>query len=383
MNSKMSKNAMRVMKTPKSVDLSITNRCNLRCMYCSHFTSAGDSGSDLPKEEWISFFEELNRCAVLDVTIEGGEAFLRKDLKELIDGIVRNRMRFSILSNGTLITDDIAAFLASTGRCNSVQVSIDGSISETHDTFRGDGNFERAVTGLKCLQKHHISVTVRMTIHRHNVNDIEETARFLLEDLKLPGFSTNAASYMGLCRSHADEVQLTVDERSVAMETLLKLNHKYNGRIGAAAGPLAEAKNWLEMEQARKENRENFQDCGYLRSCGGVFSKMAILADGVMVPCLQMGHVELGRINRDDLRDVWQNHPELTRLRERRDIRLDHFDFCQDCDYIPYCRGNCPALAYTILGEENHPSPDACLKRFIEQGGKLPEIPEGELSVSS
>jgi SynChlorMet cassette radical SAM/SPASM protein ScmE len=374
MNSKRSKDAMRVMKTSKSVDLSITNRCNLRCTYCSHFTSAGDGGSDLPKEEWLRFFEELSRCAVLDVTIEGGEAFIRKDIKELIEGIIQNKMRFSILSNGTLITDDMAAFLASTGRCNSVQVSIDGSISETHDTVRGDGNFERAVAGLKCLQKHHIPVTVRMTIHRHNVNDIEETARFLLEDLKLPGFSTNAASYMGLCREHVDDVQLTVDERSLAMETLLKLNQKCNGRIGAAAGPLAEAKNWLKMEQARKENRESFQDCGYLRSCGGVFSKMAVRADGVMVPCLQMSHVELGQINRDDLRDVWQNHPELTRLRQRRDIPLTDFDFCQDCDYIPYCRGNCPALAYNILGEENHPSPDACLKRFLEAGGRLPEI---------
>jgi SynChlorMet cassette radical SAM/SPASM protein ScmE len=375
MNSKRSKDAMRVMKTPKSVDLAITNRCNLRCTYCSHFTSAGDSGSDLPKEEWLRFFEELGRCAVLDVTIEGGEAFMRKDLRELIEGIIQNRMRFSILSNGTLITDDMAAFLASTGRCNSVQVSIDGSIAETHDTFRGNGSFERAISGLRCLQKHHISVTVRMTIHRHNVNDIEKTARFLLEDLNLPGFSTNAASYMGLCRSHADNVQLTVDERSMAMEALLKLSEKYNGRIGAAAGPLAEAKTWLEMEQTRKENRENLSNCGYLRSCGGVFSKIAVRADGVMVPCLQMSHIELGRINRDPLRDVWQNHPELTRLRKRRDIHLNDFDFCQGCDYIPYCRGNCPALAYNILGEENHPSPDACLKRFLEAGGRLPEVP--------
>ena len=372
MSFRKSKDVMGVMKTPKSVDLSITNRCNLRCRYCAHFTSPGDTGDDLPKEEWLSFFEELSRCNVLDVIIEGGEAFIRKDLKELIDGIIQNRMRFSILSNGTLITDDIAAFLASTGRCNNVQVSIDGSFPETHDACRGDGNFEKAVSGLKCLQEHHISVTVRVTIHRHNVHDLEEIARFLLEDLKLPGFSTNAASYMGLCRSNANEVQLTVDERSTAMETLLRLNDKYNGRIGAAAGPLAEAKNWLEMEQAKKQKRENLPNCGYLRSCGGVFSKMAVRADGVMLPCLQMSHVELGRINQDDLREVWQEHPELTRLRNRRNIPLTDFIFCQDCEYIPYCRGNCPALAYTILGEENHPSPDACLKRFLENGGRLP-----------
>lgn len=374
MSFSMNENAMKIMNTPRSVDLSITNRCNLRCTYCSHFTSAGDSGSDLLTEEWLSFFEELGRCAVLDVTIEGGEAFARKDLKDIIEGIIQNRMRFSILSNGTLITDDMAAFLTSTGRCNSVQVSIDGSYPETHDACRGDGNFERAVAGLKCLQRHHIPVTVRTTIHRHNVNDLEETAGFLLEDLNLPGFSTNAASYMGLCRNHVDDVQLTVDERSLAMETLLKLNHKYNGRIGAAAGPLAEAKNWLEMEQARRENRESFQNCGYLRSCSGVFSKMAVRADGVMVPCLQLSHIVLGRINRDDLKEVWQHHPELTRLRERRDIPLADFDFCQGCEYIPYCRGNCPAIAYTIAGEEDRPSPDACLKQFLEAGGRLPEI---------
>ena len=84
-----SKGAMRVMKTPKSVDLSITNRCNLRCRYCSHFTSAGDSGSDLPKEEWLQFFEELNRNAVLNVCLTGGEPFIREDLEDLIEGIVR------------------------------------------------------------------------------------------------------------------------------------------------------------------------------------------------------------------------------------------------------------------------------------------------------
>ena len=108
-------------------------------------------------------------------------------------------------------------------------------------------------------------------------------------------------------------------------------------------------------------------------------SKLAVRADGVMVPCAQMSHMMLGRINRDDLQEVWQGHPELLRLRERRNIPLSDFEFCRGCDYINYCTGNCPALAYTILGDVNHPSPDACLKRFLEAGGRLPkeERPDG------
>ena len=112
------------MRTPRTVDIDITNRCNLRCAYCSHFSSAGDVNTDLPADEWLRFFEELGRLAVMSVCLSGGEPFFRQDLHMLINGIVENRMRFKILSNGTLITEKEASFLAGTGRCNSVQVSI-------------------------------------------------------------------------------------------------------------------------------------------------------------------------------------------------------------------------------------------------------------------
>ena len=364
---------MRVMNTPKAVDLDVTNRCNLRCKYCAHFDGPADVDQDLPLEEWLQFFEELNRCAVLNVCLSGGEPFLRKDFKELVDGVVRNRMRFNILSNGTLITDDMAAFLKATGRCSGVQISIDGSTSKTHDSLCGDGVFVKAVEGLKCLQRHEIGVAVRVTIHRHNVHDLEDIARFLFEELNIKTFSTNSASYLGLCREYAEQVQLTTEERSLAMETLLRLNQKYDGRIAAAAGPLANARQWLGMERALREESEALPNCGQLRACGGVYSKMGVRADGVMVPCNQLSHIELGRINQDDLREVWQGHPELARMRERRSVSLSDFEFCEGCNYIPYCRGNCPALAYNLVGEENHPSPDACLREFLTAGGTLPD----------
>ena len=365
---------MKLMKTPRSVDLGITNRCNLRCTYCSHFTSKGDVGKDLLTEEWIKFFEELGRCAVMDITLQGAEPFCREDLIELIQGIVHNRMRFTILSNGTLITDEMASFLSSTGRCDGVQVSIDGSGPETHDACRGEGNFLRAMRGIEILQRHGVPVSVRVTIHRYNVKDLDAMARLLLEHMGLSGFSTNSASFMGLCRYNVEDVQLTIEERSHAMEALLRLNAKYNGHINADAGPLAEAKTWLEMEKARCEGREPILGRGYLTGCSGPMSKIAVRADGVMVPCIQMSHIELGQINRDDLAEVWQNNTELKRLRERVNIPLSEFEFCKGCEYINYCTGNCPALAYTIVGEENHPSPDACLRRFLEEGGRLPEM---------
>jgi len=360
------------MNTPRSLDLDITTRCNLRCKYCSHFTSPGDVGQDLPGEDWLEFFEELNLCGVISVCIQGGEPFFREDLPELIEGIVRNRMRYIILSNGTLITDEMAGLLASTRRCDGVQVSIDGSNPITHDVCRGEGSFVRAMEGIKHLKKYGVSVSVRVTINRKNVNDLEGVAKLLLEDIGLPSFGTNAASFMGLCRRNAEDVQLTTEERTLAMKTLLKLNEKYNGRIIATAGPLAEAKSWLKMEAARLESREGFSRRGHLTGCNGLINKMGVRADGIMVPCTMLSHMELGRINRDNLKEVWQSHSELKRLRERHSIALCDFAFCQGCDYIPYCTGSCPGMAYTMVGQENHPSPDACLREFLKEGGRLP-----------
>ena len=328
---------------------------------------------DLPTGEWLEFFEELRDCCVMEVCLQGGEPFIREDLKELIEGIVRNRLRFSILTNGTLITDEMAAFLASTGRCNLIQVSIDGSMPITHDSFRGEGSFHRAANGLKLLLKHQLPATVRVTIHRQNVRDLEEVSKLLLEDVGLPGFSTNSAGYFGLCRKNTQQVQLTVEDRCLAMGALLKLTKKYQGRISAMAGPLAEARAWLDMEQARRKGLKGVSDGGHLTSCGGPMTKLAVRADGVITPCAQLAGMKLGRINSDSLTEVWRDNEELNLFRNRSAIPLAVFDFCRDCEYAAFCRGGCPAVADSMLGNAYHPSPDACYKRFLEAGGVLPD----------
>lgn len=334
--------------------------------------SAGDIGQDLPKDEWLEFFKELNRCYVMNVTLEGGEPFYREDLCDLIEGIVRNRMRFNILSNGTLITKEMAGFLSSAGRCDGVQISIDGSHPAAHDTFRGKETFKKALNGIMALRENNVPVFVRVTVHKKNITDLEGIAVLLLDELKLPGFSTNSASYLGTCRQNSAQVQLSVEERSSAMKKLLELNRRYNGRITATAGPLADAKTWLKMERARLEKRAPFNGAGVLRGCGGPNIKLAVRADGAIVPCSLMSHIRLGMINKDDLKKLWQDHPELNKLRERKTIPLREFEFCNGCEYVDYCTGNCPALAFTMLGDEYHPSPDSCLRRFLEAGGRIP-----------
>ena len=360
-----------LMRTPRTVDIEITARCNLRCRYCYFFNNPAVDYRELPTDEWLKFFDELGSLGVMNVTVAGGEPFLRKDLRVLLEGLVRNRMRFSLLSNGSLIDDEIAAFIASTRRCEYVQVSVDGSCAKTHDSCRGKGSFDRAIRGIRTLQRHRVNVAVRVTIHRKNMNDLENIAHFLLEELALPGFSTNSAGYLGTCRLNAADVMLNIQERQVAMATLLRLAGKYKGRISANAGPLADGRMWRRMEEASAQGAPAFPNGGHLTACGCPSSKISVRADGAIVPCSMLAHGELGRINHDSLAEIWQHSPALNQLRSRHTIPLTEFEFCAGCSYIPYCTGNCPGLAYTLTGKVDHPSPDACLRRFLEEEGSI------------
>lgn len=353
----------RVITTPRHVDIAITGRCNLLCAYC-FYADEMTARTDLPTERWLAFFEELGRLGVIGVTLTGGEAFARPDLFELIDGLVANRMRYDILSNGTLITEEVLARFE-TGkrrqRLNSIQVSIDGSNAEIHDRSRPN-SFDRSLCGLRLLVHAGFPVTVRVTVNGHNVDDLEAIAHLLLDDIGLPFFSTNETFSCGTTEKNRGIIILTHDQRKRAMETLARLAERYSGRINAQAGPLALAREFRRIDSARATGQTSLPGRGLLSGCGGMWSKLAILHDGTIVPCHNLSPMRLGTIGIDDLQQVWLNHPTMQSLRGRNEIPVSSLDICGDCIYQGFCTGGCPGLTLFITGELNVRNPMHCIR---------------------
>jgi SynChlorMet cassette radical SAM/SPASM protein ScmE len=351
------------MSAPKSVDIAITGRCNLHCAYC-FYADEMVALRDLPTERWLAFFEELGDLAVQRVTLTGGEVFTRPDLFDLIDGVIANRMRYGLLSNGTLITEKVLAQFEQGKRrlrLDSIQVSIDGSRAEVHDRSR-PASFERALRGLRRLVAAGFPATVRVTVNRHNVDDLEAIAALLLEDVGLPGFSTNEAYACGITLRGEESVLLTPPQREQAMRVLSELAERYDGRIGAAAGPLAYARESRRIAAARARGETGFPGRGTLCGCGGMWNKLAVLHDGTIVPCHNLSDLHLGTIGEDDLRQLWREHPTMVALRRRREIPLDSLDTCRDCPYLGFCTGGCPQGALLYTGEVDARNPMNCYR---------------------
>lgn len=355
----------KVMSTPRSVDLEITSRCNIRCQYCYYLNNEGVNYLDLPLERWLQFFDELGEAKVLDVCLAGGEPLVRDDIFEIISGIVKNRMRFQILTNGCLVTRETAVRLRETKRCNSVQVSLDGSRPEIHESLRGKNSFGPALDAIKILKEEGVLVTVRVTVHSYNIDDLPAVAHLLLEEVGIPSFSTNSVSSLGTHAKYKNDILLTPVDQLRAMKVLAGLDEKYPGRISASAGPLANWKMFREMEAARKKNKP-IPGRGRLVGCGCIFTRLAVRADGAFIPCVTLPQMVLGHISRDSLREVWLNSPQLNTLRERITIPLESFIECQGCEYISSCTGNCAGSSLSLLGDANRPSPADCLRKFKE-----------------
>ena len=362
-------NGERLFPTPKSVSIAITGRCNLRCKYC-FYAAEMTAPRDLPTGRWLAFFQELGRLGVMDVCLSGGEPFTRPDLFALIDGLVANRMRYSILSNGTLIDEEVVAQFGVGRRrlrLDSIQISIDGSCAEIHNQSR-PGSFDQALRGLRLLKEAGFPVTVRVTINRHNLHDLENTARSLLEEVRLPSFSTNEAALVGAGCENQGEIALTPGERQQAMDTIGRLQEHYPGRLKAQAGPHSKRRAYAEMEHARRTGEKpTAWAMGHLTSCGGVFSKLDFLHDGTIVPCHMLSGLALGNIAADSVRSVWRDHPTLQALRERRRIPMQQVRGCEDCAWAPYCNGSCPGVAHALTGDFNRANSQDCYRRFLAE----------------
>lgn len=367
--------AERSIPLPTSVEIALTGRCNLRCQYC-FYNDEMVALSDLSTEEWLAFFRELGRLTVQRVTLTGGEVFTRPDFWELVDGIVANRMRYSILSNGTLVDEEVLArFQVGKRRLrlSSIQVSIDGSTAEIHNQSR-PASFDRALRGLRLLKAAGFPVTVRTTINRHNLHELENVARLLLEDVGLPSFSTNDAMPMGAGCDNQGDITLTAAEKLEAIRIMGRLQARYPGRLQANAGPQARLRMYAEMDHARRTDEKTTRwQMGYLTACGCIFNKLDILHDGTIVPCHVLHRLHLGHIATDSLEEIWRTHPILQALRARRAIPMTEVAGCQGCEWTLYCNGSCPGLAYDLTGDIDRANPEDCYRAFRAEVGIEPD----------
>src|SRR3989344_9241454 len=163
--------------TKHQIILSLTNKCNLRCVYCY-----AETGSDFTTMKWDVAKDAID--SLISKTISfgskefsilfhgGGEAFVEYILLQQCVEYAKERAEveglqasFSAVTNATLITPERAQWLKDCGFTHFT-ISLDG-VKEVHNRqrphFKGIESFDKVMSGIRAIKDAGIHFSIRST----------------------------------------------------------------------------------------------------------------------------------------------------------------------------------------------------------------------------
>ena len=187
---------------PANVTVSVTYRCNSRCLTCRVYTK---QARELSVDEYDRIFASLGRAPYW-YTMSGGEPFLRGDLPEICErAYLRGRPGIINIPTNGFLSDRIPAAVESiAARCERARIIVNLSldeIGENHDRIRGlPGSYDRAVQTYRELRKlraPNLTIGVHTVISVHNVRRLPEIYEHVARELRPDSFITEIAEERG------------------------------------------------------------------------------------------------------------------------------------------------------------------------------------------
>jgi uncharacterized protein len=322
--------------------------CNLNCDYCYFLTKEelypGDRFrmSDEVLAAYIGQLLDAHPDGDVTIAWQGGEPtlmgldFFRRSV-ELVERCRRpgQRPHHTIQTNGTLLTDEWARFLAEHDVL--VGLSIDGPPA-LHDRFRLDKrglpSSDRVLRGLGHLQAHDVAVNALCTVNAANQDHPSEVYRYLRDDLGL-----RHLQFIPIVERDNDtgfQEGDTVTDRSVDPETwgsfLTTVFDEWVVRdVGEVFVQMFDAAlaAWLELPSTI---------CIFQPTCGDA---VALEHNGDVYSCdhyVEPGHL-IGNVMETTLVELIDK-PQQRRFGQ---AKLDTLPaYCRSCEVRFACNGECP-----------------------------------------
>ena len=255
-----------------SLRISLTNRCNLKCIYC-HNEGEKNSGSEITIAEVAQIARICAKHGVDKIKFSGGEPLLRRDFEDILRALPPMR-DVSVTTNGTLLASR-AKSLRESG-LDRVNVSLD-SLDRDRFNFitQCNGQFDKVLDGIDAALSVGLTPVKINMVYMKGVNEdeIDRMIDFvggkplILQVIELMNFQ-------GMFKYHADIASLEQRIKEKADRAVCREMHRRTKYY------LGEA----EVEIVRPiDNSEFCMNCNRLRITSDYKLKPCLLRDDNLV----------------------------------------------------------------------------------------------------
>ena len=154
----------------ESISIELTKSCNLSCAYCYASAVNRKNAETMPLQKLYTFLERFRETGGRRVLLTGGEITLIPQIEDIICEAKRVGLTVDLFTNGTMITDRLAAFFSE--NANLISVSLDGPELH-HDRLRGvSGSYAQTIDGLEKLYRHNAHIALQCMITPDNIRNL-------------------------------------------------------------------------------------------------------------------------------------------------------------------------------------------------------------------
>lgn len=301
-----------------SFQIELTSKCNERCVHC--YIPHKFKLNNITDELYYSTLEQLSDMGVLAVTLSGGECMTHPKFKEYLRAAKRYDFYVDILSNLTLLDDEIVEIMKE-GNVSSVQTSLYSMMPEHHDAITQlKGSFYKTRDAILKLIENELPLHVSCPTMKANKDDFGDVLNWCHEHkIRAQTDYIMMAEYNHETENLSN--RLSVEEAGKVISSIMADDVDYQNAILAP-----------DFVARCNENQFNPER----RLCGVGISSCCMVSNGNIYPCAGWQEMVLGNLNETSLKEIWENSEKIKWLRSLKFKDMGSGECCK-CDKAAFC----------------------------------------------